>query len=163
MRLQAVPNGHDGAEEHGDFSVFSSWPTKRQASFPSIRSAASALSTMESIMDERRYGRLSPNRGAILLVAASLMAAIPGEIFAQQAPNTDDCQAPDANGQTRDERTAPSPKSDTSKLSDCGGILKPPATGDRGLEKPAPDVGNMPVIPPGNVPNEHGKDAPRSQ
>jgi len=163
MRLRAVPNGHDGAEEREDFSVFSSWPTKRQASFPSIRSAASALSTMESIMGERRYRRLSPNRGAILLVAASLTAAIPGGIFAQQTPNTDNCQAPDPNGQTTDGRTAPSSKSSTSKLSDCGGVLKPPATGDRGLEKPAPDVGDTPVIPPGNVPNEHGKDAPRSQ
>ena len=38
------------------------------------------------------------------------------------------------------------------KLNDCGGVLKPPATGDQGMATPAPDVGKTPVIKPGEVP-----------
>ncbi|UVK51872.1 hypothetical protein DBIPINDM_005195 [Mesorhizobium sp. AR02] len=38
------------------------------------------------------------------------------------------------------------------KLNACGGVLKPPATGDRGMAAPAPDEGKTPVIKPGEVP-----------
>lgn len=40
----------------------------------------------------------------------------------------------------------------TEKLNDCGGVLKPPATGDQGMATPAPDEGKTPVIKPGEVP-----------
>jgi hypothetical protein len=40
----------------------------------------------------------------------------------------------------------------TDKLNDCGGVLKPPATGDQGMAAPAPDEGKTPVIKPGQVP-----------
>ncbi|OBQ75405.1 hypothetical protein [Mesorhizobium erdmanii] len=40
----------------------------------------------------------------------------------------------------------------TEKLNDCGGVLKPPATGDQGMAAPAPDEGKTPVIKPGQVP-----------
>jgi hypothetical protein len=119
-----------------------------------------------NIMDERPYGRFLSNHGAVVLIAAALTATIPGEISAQQAPKNDHnnhCQAPDTNGQTTDRRAAPNPKTDTSKLSECGGVLKPPATGDSELEKPAPPVGNTRVIPPGSIPEEHGNDTPKNQ
>lgn len=39
-RMRAVPNGRDEDEEHRGFSVFSLWPTKRQASFLLVRFAS---------------------------------------------------------------------------------------------------------------------------
>ncbi|MEZ2223406.1 hypothetical protein [Rhizobium sp. RCC_161_2] len=117
-------------------------------------------------MDKRRNGRFPFNHGVVFLIAAALTATISGEISAQQAPNNDHknhCQAPDTNGRTTDRQTAPNSKTDTSKLSDCGGVLKPPATGDSELEKPAPPVGDTPVIPPNHVPEEHGNDMPKNQ
>lgn len=39
----------------------------------------------------------------------------------------------------------------TNKLSDCGGVLKPPDVGDQGVVKPAPHTGQMPVIKPGQI------------
>lgn len=45
----------------------------------------------------------------------------------------------------------------TEKLNDCGGVLKPPATGDQGMAAPAPDEGNTPVIKPGEVPAQPPK------
>lgn len=40
-RLRAAPSGHGSAGEHRDFSAFSRWPTKRQASSLPARSASS--------------------------------------------------------------------------------------------------------------------------
>lgn len=45
---------------------------------------------------------------------------------------------------------------DRSSLADCNGVLHPPTVGDPELVKPAPDVGKMPVIPPGSVPQNSG-------
>lgn len=55
-----MSNGHDGAEEQGDFSVFSPWPTKRQPSFLSIRPATSVLSTMRKSWISGRMGGFRP-------------------------------------------------------------------------------------------------------
>ncbi|MQB31396.1 hypothetical protein G6L94_23090 [Agrobacterium rhizogenes] len=118
---------------------------------------------MEKIMDKRRNGRFPSNHGVVFLVSASLMAAIPAGISAQQTPSKERCQAPDTSGQTMDGQATPNPRSENSKLSECGGVLKPPATGDSELEKPAPPVGNTPVIPPNHVPEEHGNDTPKNQ
>ncbi|AYG62798.1 hypothetical protein CCGE525_29145 (plasmid) [Rhizobium jaguaris] len=103
-----------------------------------------------------------PN-GRFLLVAA-LMVAIPGIASAQQMPGGDPCAAPDANKQTEGGQTAPRSQDSTGqKLSDCGGVLKPPATGDSAMEKPAPRGGKTPVIPPGNVPDEQGNNTPQAK
>jgi len=89
------------------------------------------------------------------------MIAIPGGISAQQMPNSDHCNAPDAGGQTEGGQTTPHPQDSAGqKLSNCDGVLKPPATGDNAMEKPAPRGGTMPVIPPGNVPDEQGSNTP---
>jgi hypothetical protein len=45
----------------------------------------------------------------------------------------------------------------TEKLNDCGGVLKPPATGDQGMAAPAPDEGKTPVIKPGELPAQPPK------
>ncbi len=59
MRLQIVPSGRDGAEEYGDFSAFSPWPTKRQPSFLPIRSA-----TFPTFEETERDGPLMLYRGS---------------------------------------------------------------------------------------------------
>ncbi|MEZ2131572.1 MULTISPECIES: hypothetical protein [unclassified Sinorhizobium] len=39
-------------------------------------------------------------------------------------------------------------------LSRCKGVLKPPATGDKGLVEPAPHTDAMPEIRPGETPQQ---------
>jgi hypothetical protein len=95
----------------------------------------------------------------MLLMAAMATALASSIAFVQQAPNDDRCKATDSNRQTENKQTgngqaAPAPDSNsTEKLSDCGGVLKPPAVGDSQMEKPAPEVGKMPVIKPGDTQN----------
>lgn len=88
--------------------------------------------------------------------------AISGDISAQQAPDDEHCRAPDVESHSSDKQAAPRAEDGGSKLSDCGGVLKPPETGDNALEKPAPREGNTPVIPPGSVPREDKQPAPKS-
>jgi hypothetical protein len=40
------------------------------------------------------------------------------------------------------------------KLADCGGVLKPPATGDSEITEPTPDIGKTPLIRPGELPDQ---------
>lgn len=44
------------------------------------------------------------------------------------------------------------------RLEDCNGVLKPPPVGDPDLVRPAPDAGNMPVIPPSALPKPGNKE-----
>lgn len=67
------------------------------------------------------------------------------------AGQLDRCQAPDQQNGARaieNGSSGPADAPDTSKLSDCNGVLKPPSIGDGDLVKPAPPIGNTPVIPP---------------
>ncbi len=74
----------------------------------------------------------------------------PASAGSQDAP-TQTCKAlPD------DQKPQNGKSSDNSRLGDCKGVLHPPAVGDPELVKPAPDVGTMPVIPPGSVPPNGG-------
>lgn len=96
----------------------------------------------------------------LAIVPFSLMLALAMPATAQQQ---DDSQAPQADKcrvQTeQDAKQKQQPGSDnlTEKLNDCGGVLKPPATGDQGMAAPAPDEGKMPVIKPGQVPAQPPK------
>ncbi|MBB5574568.1 MULTISPECIES: hypothetical protein [Rhizobium] len=108
------------------------------------------------------------SRGRVLLVAAALAFAMPGGIFAQQLqrPNSDNCRAPATSKQTEGEsQTALQGSQDSAanKLSDCGGVLKPPTTGDSAMEKPAPRGGKMPVIPPSAVPGQQEQKTPEAK
>jgi hypothetical protein len=47
--------------------------------------------------------------------------------------------------------------SSTTQLSDCGGVLTPPAVGDGDMVEPAPSVGETPVIRPQEVPPNGAK------
>jgi hypothetical protein len=40
----------------------------------------------------------------------------------------------------------------SNKLDPCGGVLKPPPTGDREMAQPPPLTGEMPIIKPGDLP-----------
>ena len=105
------------------------------------RSAATRLSPRRSEASHRPNGRF--------LLIAALMIAIPGVISAQQMPNSDHCNAPDAKSQTEGGQTAPrSQDSAGQKLSNCDGVLKPPATGDSAMEKPAPRGGKTRLYRP---------------
>lgn len=42
-------------------------------------------------------------------------------------------------------------------LERCKGVLTPPKTGDKEIEKPAPEPGTTPVIPPEDVPQQAPK------
>jgi hypothetical protein len=69
------------------------------------------------------------------------------------------CQAePQANAQ-QDAQSAENGQGDsaTQKLAPCGGVLKPPPTGDSEMTEPAPDAGKTPVIKPGEVPAQPPK------
>lgn len=64
-----------------------------------------------------------------------------------QAPLADKCRAQTKQG----DKQQPDGNL-TDKLVDCGGVLRPPATGDQGMTAPAPDEGKTPVIKPDEVP-----------
>ncbi|MER9167676.1 hypothetical protein NKI12_09870 [Mesorhizobium australicum] len=88
---------------------------------------------------------------AIASCAAMLALALPAAAqTAQQSPNqqADKCRAQTDQGG----KQQPGNGDLSEKLSDCGGVLKPPPTGDQGMAAPAPDEGKTPIIKPGEVP-----------
>ena len=92
----------------------------------------------------------------LAIVPFSLMLALAMPAAAQTDQQQNDSQAPRADKcrvQTeQDAKQQPGSDNLTETLSDCGGVLKPPATGDQGMAAPAPDEGKTPVIKPGEVP-----------
>src|SRR5438445_12011051 len=88
------------------------------------------------------------------LAIASLMLALAVPAAAQTDQQQNPVQQADKCKVQTDPGTKQQPGGGnlTDKLSDCGGVLKPPATGDQGMDAPAPDEGNTPVIKPGQVP-----------
>ncbi|WP_095205022.1 hypothetical protein [Mesorhizobium carmichaelinearum] len=85
------------------------------------------------------------------LAIASLMLAlaVPAAAQTQQNPAQ---QADKCRVQTDQGKQQQGSGDLSEKLNDCGGVLKPPATGDQGMAAPAPDQGKTPVIKPGEVP-----------
>lgn len=75
----------------------------------------------------------------------------------------EDCQVqPDQKSgqpqnQTGEDGQPGSNDSLTETLNPCDGVLKPPATGDKGLTEPPPNAGETPVIRPGEVPQQQPK------
>jgi hypothetical protein len=98
-----------------------------------------------------------------LAAIAMTLAAGPGLAAGPAKPNQNDqsrsaqenCQArPD---QKKSDQSGDKTGSITRKLGKCGGVLQPPDVNDQGLVKPAPDTGEMPVIKPGQVPEQTPK------
>jgi hypothetical protein len=78
---------------------------------------------------------------------------------ADDTVTSEDCRpAPDADGdQPSDEAGAADEATLSDKLDRCGGVLAPPESGDAEITEPAPDTGETPVIPPGQVPEQAPK------
>ena len=76
--------------------------------------------------------------------------------YNQPQSSRQDCQA--KPGQKKSKESDGSTGSITKKLDNCGGVLSPPDVNDKGLVKPAPDTGAMPVIKPGQVPQQAPKE-----
>ncbi|MER9439946.1 hypothetical protein NKI79_00830 [Mesorhizobium sp. M0340] len=86
--------------------------------------------------------------GAMVLAAPA--AAQPGE----QA-QSDRCKVEPQDQKNQQQKPAGSNLSDT--LEPCGGVLKPPPTGDQGMATPPPNEGKTPVLKPGEVPPQPPK------
>lgn len=83
--------------------------------------------------------------------------------MAQAASSQDGCQASQPKGGADDAGNQKAAAADGGKLTDCDGVLKPPATGDGQMVSPAPDAGKTPVIPPSDMPNNSDSKQPQSK
>lgn len=94
------------------------------------------------------------------ILQIALLLALAGPAAAQ---TDDQANGPASSGpcQAEPQGQAQKPQADSGsntegglsgKLAPCGGVLRPPPTGDQGMAQPAPDEGNTPVIKPGQVP-----------
>ena len=89
------------------------------------------------------------------VLGALVLAAPAAAQTAEQPPvQSERCRAA-PQGQDGQQKPAANSLSDT--LDNCGGVLQPPPTGDRGMTAPPPDQGKTPVIKPGEVPAQPPK------
>ncbi|MER8375725.1 hypothetical protein [Mesorhizobium sp. M1406] len=98
----------------------------------------------------------------LAIVPCGLMLALAAPAAAQtdqqdDSTATDHCRAQTEQGAKQQPGQQPDSGNLTEKLTDCGGVLKPPPTGDQGMAAPAPDEGKTPVIKPGDVPPQPPK------
>ena len=95
----------------------------------------------------------------ILLTAALLLiSALPAaaQTAAGQPKQPQDCQAtPDANDQQQKQKQQAETDELSKQLGNCGGVLKPPPTGDKNATTPPATGSQMPVIKPGEVPPQN--------
>ncbi|CDM62379.1 putative secreted protein (plasmid) [Rhizobium favelukesii] len=86
-------------------------------------------------------------------IAAGLVLLVTTNAFGQSTtkPFPEGCQAP---SQQELQRGSPSRRGGDADLSRCNGVLIPPASGDEGLEQPAPSTGTLRVIPPSKAPGQ---------
>ncbi|WP_217577556.1 hypothetical protein [Mesorhizobium sp. GbtcB19] len=93
--------------------------------------------------------------------AVVLLSALPAA--AQTAAQLKDVQAqdcqvkPDANDQQQKPKQEAAADELSKQLGNCGGVLKPPPTGDQNATTPPPIGSDMPVIKPGEVPPQTGQ------
>ncbi|MDX8442233.1 hypothetical protein [Mesorhizobium australafricanum] len=93
---------------------------------------------------------------ALLIAALALIPALPAAAQTAAQPNdlqAQNCQAkPDANDQQQKQKQQAETDELSKQLTNCGGVLKPPPTGDQNAMAPPPTGSEMPVIKPGEVP-----------
>jgi len=98
---------------------------------------------------------------ALLIAAFTLTPALPAAAQAAQQPEdqqTQNCQAkPDANDQQQKQKQQADTDELSKQLGNCGGVLKPPPTGDQNAKTPPPTGNDMPVIKPGEVAPQTGQ------
>lgn len=90
-----------------------------------------------------------------MLLAAAIFLMLPAAAQTADQPKvqqTQDCQAqPDSNNGAQ-KQTGEQSGTLSGNLQACGGVLKPPPTGDDNATEPPADGSQMPVIKPGQVP-----------
>ncbi|MHA6645575.1 hypothetical protein [Mesorhizobium sp. A623] len=102
--------------------------------------------------------------GALLITLALIAAAQAEKKPPTQAPlpSTNPCQVkPDDETANRaqNERHGSDRTDNLSRsLEPCGGVLKPPPTGDRKMATPPPAEGKTPIIRPGEIPQQPKQD-----
>jgi hypothetical protein len=69
----------------------------------------------------------------------------------EESTAADRCQTLPENGVTQPRDPADHP---LDKLAECGGVLEPPSTGDTEITEPTPNIGETPVIGPGELPDQ---------
>ncbi|MGT2468581.1 MAG: hypothetical protein EOR72_30915 [Mesorhizobium sp.] len=96
---------------------------------------------------------------ALLIAAIALVPALPAAAqTAKPDQQTQNCQAkPDANDQLQKQKQVADTDELSKQLGNCGGVLKPPPTGDQNATTPPPTGSEMPVIKPGEVPPQTGQ------
>ncbi|TPI18108.1 MULTISPECIES: hypothetical protein [unclassified Mesorhizobium] len=98
---------------------------------------------------------------ALLIAALTLIPAMPAaaQVVAQPKDRlTQNCQVkPDANDQAQKQKQQADTDELSEQLGNCGGVLKPPPTGDQNATTPPPTGNDMPVIKPGEVPPQTGQ------
>lgn len=96
---------------------------------------------------------------ALLIAAFALMPALPAAAqTAKLDQQTQNCQAKlDANDQQQKQKQEADTDELSKQLGNCGGVLKPPPTGDKNATTPPPTGSEMPVIKPGEVPPQTGQ------
>jgi hypothetical protein len=92
----------------------------------------------------------------MLAFAAPAVAQTDQQNNSPAAP-ADKCRVETEQGAKQQPGQQPDGGNLTETLNDCGGVLKPPPTGDQGMAAPAPDQGKTPVIKPGEVPAQPPK------
>ncbi|WP_296744199.1 hypothetical protein [Mesorhizobium sp.] len=100
-------------------------------------------------------------RKALLGAAIVLASALPATAQTgnqPENPKIENCEVkPDAakkdNGGQQDAQS----DNLSGSLAPCGGVLKPPPTGDRNATQPPANGSDMPVIKPGQVPPQTAK------
>jgi hypothetical protein len=94
---------------------------------------------------------------AIVPFSLVLAFAVPAAAQTGQQQHNQSAQADKCRAQTDQGSKQADGGNLTDKLNNCGGVLKPPATGDQGMAAPAPDEGKTPIIKPGEVPAQPPK------
>ncbi|MDX8526339.1 hypothetical protein RFM68_17705 [Mesorhizobium sp. MSK_1335] len=96
---------------------------------------------------------------ALLIAVVTLIPVLPAAAQTAAQPKdqpTENCQAkPDANDQQQKQKQQADTDELSEKLNNCGGVLKPPPTGDQNAKTPPPTGSDMPVIKPGQVPPQN--------
>ncbi|PBC02543.1 hypothetical protein [Mesorhizobium sp. WSM3860] len=101
---------------------------------------------------------------AIVLMSGQMSGMTAAAQTQLENPQIEDCQVkPDANATPSQTGEQPKAQADdpsnnlTASLAPCGGVLKPPPTGDKNATAPPADTSQMPVIKPGEVPPQTAK------
>ena len=100
-------------------------------------------------------------RKALLGFAVVLASALPAAAQTgnqPKDPKIENCEVkPDAGGKQNGQQPKTQSDNLSASLAPCGGVLRPPPTGDQNAAVPPATGSDMPVIKPGQVPPQTSK------